>query len=277
MKRLSAWWTRHFKGKPQSSPRARRRSVLELEALETRLAPAGVQPIYTVLQDWGSGFQGQVGLVNQQSTAVSHWSLQFDFPVNISDIWDATITSHTGNHYVIGSAGWNDTLAAGSTVSFGFIAGPGPAPAPANYVLNGSPLGGTAPAPLPSLQVGDVTVTTSNSSGATAVFPVTLSAAATTPITVAYATANGTAIAGRDYSAASGILTFPPGSTQESISVSALANPQAAASSSFVVECAGNDALSCAGHGNDFASDAGAGRHSVQGHVRLGQRFQRRD
>jgi chitinase len=43
-------------------------------------------------------------------------------------------------------------------------------------------------------------------------FTVTLSAASLTPVTVAYATADGTAtIAGLDYAAASGVLTFSPG------------------------------------------------------------------
>ena len=47
----------------------------------------------------------------------------------------------------------------------------------------------------------------------------TLSAASTQTVTVNYATANGTAIAGADYQAASGTLTFSPGQTLKSVTV----------------------------------------------------------
>jgi hypothetical protein len=50
-------------------------------------------------------------------------------------------------------------------------------------------------------------------------FPVTLSEAAAQSVTVAYATANGTATAGDDYIAASGTITFPPGSTAAEVRV----------------------------------------------------------
>jgi chitinase len=52
-----------------------------------------------------------------------------------------------------------------------------------------------------------------------AVFTVSLSQASTTPVTVAFATANGTALAGSDYTAASGTLTFAPGETRKTIVV----------------------------------------------------------
>src|SRR5262249_25405125 len=50
-------------------------------------------------------------------------------------------------------------------------------------------------------------------------FTVSLSAAATSAVTVAYATSNGTATAGSDYTAASGNLTFAPGETSKMIHV----------------------------------------------------------
>ncbi|HEX6288526.1 MAG TPA: Calx-beta domain-containing protein, partial [Herpetosiphonaceae bacterium] len=50
-------------------------------------------------------------------------------------------------------------------------------------------------------------------------FGAVLSAAASYPVTVSYATSNGTAMAGSDYTAASGTLTFAPGETSKTISV----------------------------------------------------------
>jgi hypothetical protein len=52
-----------------------------------------------------------------------------------------------------------------------------------------------------------------------AVFTVTSTAPSTLPLTVNYATADGTAVAGRDYTATSGTLTFAPGITSEVIRV----------------------------------------------------------
>ena len=49
----------------------------------------------------------------------------------------------------------------------------------------------------------------------TASLTVTLSAASTESITVTYTTADGTASAGSDYTAASGTLTFAPGDTAD--------------------------------------------------------------
>ena len=57
---------------------------------------------------------------------------------------------------------------------------------------------------------------------ATIGFRVTLSPASAEPVMVAYATADGTATAGEDYTAASGRLTFAPGETEQTILVAVL-------------------------------------------------------
>src|SRR5262249_27512581 len=72
------------------------------------------------------------------------------------------------------------------------------------------------PPPLPpSLRINDVTVVEGNTGTVAATFYVSLSAASTETITVAYATGNGSATAGSDYQAASGTLTFAPGETSK--------------------------------------------------------------
>src|SRR5207302_759043 len=48
-----------------------------------------------------------------------------------------------------------------------------------------------------------------------------------TPVNVDFATADGTAIAGTDYTAASGTLAFPAYATKESVSVSIVDHPVA--------------------------------------------------
>ena len=61
-----------------------------------------------------------------------------------------------------------------------------------------------------SIGIGDVSVTEGNSGTRNATFTVALSAPSTATVTVSYATANGTASAPSDYTAASGALTFAP-------------------------------------------------------------------
>ena len=72
---------------------------------------------------------------------------------------------------------------------------------------------------LPTLSIGDVTVTEGNSSTKTATFTVTLSVASPSTVTTTYATANGTATAGSDYVARTGTLTFTAGQTTKTIRI----------------------------------------------------------
>ncbi|PRC53181.1 hypothetical protein C6A85_55140, partial [Mycobacterium sp. ITM-2017-0098] len=76
------------------------------------------------------------------------------------------------------------------------------------------------PAPvLPKVTVADATVVESNSGTKNIVFTVTLDKADTAPVSVAYATSNGTATAGSDFTAKSGTVTFAAGVTSQQISV----------------------------------------------------------
>jgi hypothetical protein len=74
-------------------------------------------------------------------------------------------------------------------------------------------------ADAPSLTLNDVTVTEGDSGTKNAVFTVVLSASAAGPVTVDYATADGSAKDAGDYTSASGTLTFSPGELSKQVTV----------------------------------------------------------
>ena len=116
---------------------------------------------FTDVSDWGSGFTGNITITNNGSSAITDWILQFDFAGTISQIWNGQIISQVGTHYVIGNAGYNSTIAAGQSVTFGFNATPGNVTVdPANYILNGVPLSGSTGggSTNPTVSISNVTV-----------------------------------------------------------------------------------------------------------------------
>lgn len=78
--------------------------------------------------------------------------------------------------------------------------------------------------PLPNASVDDVTV----AAGSTADFTVTLDAAATADVVISYSTSDDTAVAGTDYTAATGSVTIPAGQTTATISIATLNGGQVA-------------------------------------------------
>jgi len=72
----------------------------------------------------------------------------------------------------------------------------------------------------PLLSVDDVTV----SEGGTATFTISLSASPAAPVTVQWATADGTAVAGSDYTTASGTVSFAISETTKTIPITTIAD-----------------------------------------------------
>ncbi|MFF1834742.1 glycosyl hydrolase family 18 protein [Streptomyces sp. NPDC058231] len=100
---------------------------------------------YLKKTDWGTGFEGQWTVQNTGTTALSSWTIEWDFPsgTSVTSAWDATVTS-SGTHWTAKNAGYNGTVAPGASVSFGFNgAGTG---APTGCKLNGASCdGGSVP------------------------------------------------------------------------------------------------------------------------------------
>ena len=216
---------------------ARGMTRLGSESLEGRAMMSATVPDYKVVQDWGSGFQAGITLDNRGTTPVTDWKVSFDYGAQINSIWDARIVSHVGTTYTIANTGWNGTLDAGKSVAFGFIGAGGAAAAPSRWLLNGEPIGNASTPqtpPLPQIALGAASVKEGAvGGGAKAVFSLSLSAPSAVPVTVAYRTADGTAVAGRDFTATSGTVTFAPGATKAEVSVAVIGDATTESSETF--------------------------------------------
>ncbi len=100
---------------------------------------------FHVTTDWGSGFNGDVAVKNTGTSTLADWRVSFDFDGQISNIWNGEIVSRQGSTYTVKGAFWNATVAAGSSTSFGFTAGPGGT----NAVLRNLVIVGVTSTPLP--------------------------------------------------------------------------------------------------------------------------------
>ncbi|MFF4589678.1 glycosyl hydrolase family 18 protein [Streptomyces sp. NPDC001388] len=97
---------------------------------------------YAKTQDWGTGFEGKWTVKNTGTTAISSWTVEWDFPsgTSVTSAWEADVTS-SGTHWTAKNKSYNGSLAPGASVSFGFNgAGSG---SPANCKLNGDSCDGT--------------------------------------------------------------------------------------------------------------------------------------
>jgi large repetitive protein len=118
------------------------------------------------------------------------------------------------------------------TVNIGFTVtdNDGAVSAPANLPIT------VLPVVDPTISINDVTV---NEGAGTITFTVTLSEPTTATVSVNYATANGSATAGADYTGGSGTLTFAPGATTQIITLPILNDGAYEGSESFSVTLSG--------------------------------------
>jgi hypothetical protein len=108
-----------------------------------------------------------------------------------------------------------------------------------------SPSGATLGAPVAvgtivnddaaGLSVNDVSVKEGQSGTTPLTFTVTLSPTSAGVVTVDYATVNGTAVAGSDYTGTSGTLTFPAGTAAQTVTVPVLGDFQPEPSETFLL------------------------------------------
>lgn len=110
----------------------------------TALAQAATCSVdYAAPNEWPGGFTANVPITNAGSSAISGWTLEWDFPdgQTISQAWNATVND-AGPAASVSNASWNGTIPAGGSVSFGFNGSwSGANGVPTTFTLNGTACG----------------------------------------------------------------------------------------------------------------------------------------
>jgi glucose/arabinose dehydrogenase len=109
---------------------------------------------------------------------------------------------------------------------------------PANGTLGTSQALGTIhdDDPQPALSIADASVTEGDTGATEVQLVVSLSAASGLPVSVEYATSDGSAVAPADYTAASGTLTFAPGVTARTVDVAVIGDTLDEGDETFTLE-----------------------------------------
>ncbi|MFD5620936.1 cellulose binding domain-containing protein [Streptomyces yangpuensis] len=106
----------------------------------TGTAHAGsVGAVYTKSSSWSGGYTGQYVITNSSGQAQSGWTLEFDLPAGtkIDSLWNGTHTV-ADRRVTVKPASWNGQLAAGASVTIGFVASGSGAPGdPTGCRING--------------------------------------------------------------------------------------------------------------------------------------------
>ncbi|MEO6846760.1 MAG: glycosyl hydrolase family 8 [Chthoniobacterales bacterium] len=119
---------------------------------DTTFETSDVKVTYTIVNDWISGFQGEVTIKNKTSKTLKDWQLSFSTDRAISSTWNATVVQKSGSSYRFNASAysWNRDIPARGSVTFGFLAYPGRVTQPPTNFAFSSQGSTSTPTPTPS-------------------------------------------------------------------------------------------------------------------------------
>ena len=125
-------------------------------------ASGALEVTHAVTSNWGSGGEVLVTLRNPGTSAVNDWSVEFDYPADISSLWNANLAKGSSSpRFKVTPPSWSNSIGAGQSTTFGFIyGGASSTPALQNLVVKPSVAGtpsAPAPQPTPAPQPAPVT------------------------------------------------------------------------------------------------------------------------
>lgn len=79
----------------------------------------------SVVNDWGSAFQGELRITNRSAEVIEDWELSFGADFNITAFYTADILVQENGRYLVKNRGYNSDILPGQTITLGFEADPG--------------------------------------------------------------------------------------------------------------------------------------------------------
>ncbi|RKN45601.1 cellulose binding domain-containing protein [Streptomyces hoynatensis] len=86
---------------------------------------------FRTVSSWSGGYQGEVSVRNNGTSALRSWTVGMTLASwqSLTNLWNGVNTG-TGGAVTVRNTAWNGTVAAGGSVSFGFVVGGSPTTAP---------------------------------------------------------------------------------------------------------------------------------------------------
>ena len=127
---------------------------MELVTEEQELPDGAFAIEYQVTDQWNTGMCAALNIQNTTDEAIEEWTLGFDYAGEITNIWNADIVEHTGDHYLISNRGYNYKIDSGTFLTIGFQASFVEADAePAHYTMHHFVI---APSKVVTLEDGEI-------------------------------------------------------------------------------------------------------------------------
>ncbi|MDX2165768.1 MAG: glycoside hydrolase family 9 protein [Deltaproteobacteria bacterium] len=115
---------------PPTAPPTAVRSATATPSPTATLPPGGGLATRVVPQsDWGAGYCADVVVSNSSAVPID-WTVSVPYEGALTQSWNAVVVSSAGGVLTAGGVSWNNLVAAGGSVSFGFCADRNGAPAP---------------------------------------------------------------------------------------------------------------------------------------------------
>ena len=74
-----------------------------------------------IVNDWGSGAQLLFLITNESEEAVDDWTLLFEAPAKVTQLWGGNIVGTDALDYTVDAASWNAAIAPDQTREVGFL------------------------------------------------------------------------------------------------------------------------------------------------------------
>ena len=71
---------------------------------------------------WDTHYNAIITVTNTGDTVIDNWHLAFDTEDVIESLWNGVVCGHEGTAYTIGNTEWNQDIAPGETITFGYTA-----------------------------------------------------------------------------------------------------------------------------------------------------------